>query len=138
MVDHDDTSHRHLTVVPTEESIPDETTESTTPAPERPGAAEVDRPSDDGVRLRHVIGDVLRDERLRQGRTLADVAEEAAVSLPYLSEIERGTKEVSSDVLHVVHTALGLELAEVLERSTTRVGRLEARAQRRGPMLLAA
>lgn len=96
------------------------------------------RPIDDGVRLRHVIGDVLREERLRQGRTLADVADEAAVSLPYLSEIERGTKDVSSDVLHVVHAALGLELREVLERSSRRLGRLEARAQWRGPVSLAA
>lgn len=77
-------------------------------------------------RLREVLGKVLRDERHRQGRTLADVAETAAVSLPYLSEVERGRKEVSSDVLGAVTGALDLTLVEVLERS---VRRLRARAQ---------
>ena len=102
-----------------------------------PGAEEGDRTSDDGcddgsddgspdVRLREVVGDVLRDERHRQGRTLADVAEAAAVSLPYLSEIERGRKDVSSDVLGAVAGALDLRLLDVLERS---VVRLRPRAQ---------
>lgn len=68
-------------------------------------------------RLRTVIGEVLRDERHDQGRTLADVAEAAAVSLPYLSEVERGAKEVSSDLLAAICDALGLELVDVLERS---------------------
>ncbi len=89
----------------------------------------------DDLRLRHVIGETLREERRRQGRTLADVADEAAVSLPYLSEIERGQKEVSSDVLHSVHRALGLELDQVLERAALR---LRVGVQHRGPMLLAA
>jgi transcriptional regulator with XRE-family HTH domain len=73
------------------------------------------------VGLRVVIGEVLRDERHRQHRTLADVAEDAAVSIQYLSEVERGRKEVSSDLLTAVHRALGLELAEVLERATRRL-----------------
>lgn len=68
-----------------------------------------------------MIGEVLRDERQRQHRTLADVAEDAAVSLPYLSEVERGRKEISSDLLRSVHEALGLELDEVLERATRRL-----------------
>lgn len=72
-------------------------------------------------RLRTVIGDVLRDERHRQERTLADVADAAAVSLPYLSEVERGTKEVSSDLLGAICDALELELADVLERSARRL-----------------
>jgi DNA-binding Xre family transcriptional regulator len=71
--------------------------------------------------LREVIGDVLRDERLDQQRTLAEVAREAAVSLPYLSEVERGRKEVSSDVLAAICDALDLPLADVLERSATRL-----------------
>lgn len=72
-------------------------------------------------RLRDVLGDVLRDERLDQERTLADVAETAAVSLPYLSEVERGVKEVSSDVLAAICDALDLGLADVLERSAERI-----------------
>jgi transcriptional regulator with XRE-family HTH domain len=81
-------------------------------------------------RLRDVIGDVLRHERLEQERTLADVAARAAVSLPYLSEVERGRKDVSSDVLQSICDALELPLAEVLERSADRL-RIDAGTQRR-------
>ncbi|HEX4978453.1 MAG TPA: helix-turn-helix transcriptional regulator [Acidimicrobiales bacterium] len=73
------------------------------------------------VPLRKVVGEVLREERRRQERTLADVAEEAAVSLQYLSEVERGRKEVSSDLLTAIHLALGLELGDVLERAARRL-----------------
>lgn len=72
-------------------------------------------------RLRVVIGEVLREERHRQQRTLVDVADRAAVSVPYLSEVERGRKEVSSDVLDAVVRALDVELADVLERSARRL-----------------
>lgn len=89
-------------------------------------------------RLRDVVGDVLRDERLEQDRTLADVAESANVSLPYLSEVERGIKDVSSDVLHSICDALELPLADVLERSVDRL-RIDARTQRgSGIQLMAA
>lgn len=71
--------------------------------------------------LRDLIGEVLREERHRQGRTLADVADAAAVSLQYLSEVERGRKDVSSDLLGAMHEALGLDLAEVLERASRRL-----------------
>ncbi len=64
--------------------------------------------------LRTVLGAVLRRRRLAQTRTLADVAAEARVSLPYLSELERGRKEASSEVLGAVCDALGVELADVL------------------------
>ena len=93
-------------------------------------------PENDEPRLRELVGDVLRDERLRQGRTLREVAEQAAVSLPYLSEVERGRKDVSSDVLDAIHRALDLELADVLERAA---GRLRSGSQRFGrPLMLAA
>ena len=65
--------------------------------------------------LRRVIGAVLREVRRRQGRTLRDVAEAAGVSLPYLSEVERGTKEPSSEILAAICRALGLPLADLLE-----------------------
>lgn len=78
--------------------------------------APADRP-----KTRHAIGDVLRTERHDQDRTLADVAEEAAVSLPYLSEVERGRKEVSSDVLEAVADALEISVADVLERAADRL-----------------
>jgi transcriptional regulator with XRE-family HTH domain len=80
-----------------------------------------DPPEHQQIGLREVIGEVLREERHRQGRTLADVADDAAVSIQYLSEIERGRKDVSSDLLDAMHRALGLELPEVLERATRRL-----------------
>jgi transcriptional regulator with XRE-family HTH domain len=65
--------------------------------------------------LRTAIGAVLRRLRLRQGRTLRDVADKAGVSMPYLSEIERGRKEASSEILAGVCRALGIGLPELLE-----------------------
>jgi transcriptional regulator with XRE-family HTH domain len=63
---------------------------------------------------RHIVGDVLRRERLAQERKLKDVAEAARISMPYLSEIERGRKEASSEVLAAAAHALGLGLADLL------------------------
>ncbi|WP_408055439.1 helix-turn-helix domain-containing protein [Streptomyces radicis] len=63
---------------------------------------------------RHVLGDVLRRARLDQERTLKDVAEAARISMPYLSEVERGRKEASSEVLAAAAGALGLGLADLL------------------------
>ena len=63
---------------------------------------------------RHIVGDVLRRERLAQERRLKDVAEAARISMPYLSEIERGRKEASSEVLAAAAHALGLGLADLL------------------------
>jgi Helix-turn-helix len=79
------------------------------------------RPTPPDQRLRTIIGGVLRDERLEQGRTLADVAAGSSVSLPYLSEIERGRKEISSDLLASVAGALDLTLVHVLERCVDRL-----------------
>ncbi|WP_129663786.1 helix-turn-helix domain-containing protein [Phytoactinopolyspora endophytica] len=64
--------------------------------------------------LRTTLGKVLRRARLGQRRTLADVARAARVSVPYLSEIERGRKEASSEVLAAVCGALRIELPDVL------------------------
>jgi transcriptional regulator with XRE-family HTH domain len=69
--------------------------------------------------LRTMLGDVLRRNRLEQQRTLADVARAARISMPYLSELERGRKEASSEVLASVCDALRIELSDVL----TEVGR---------------
>ncbi len=63
---------------------------------------------------RDVVGDVLRRERLGQGRTLKDVADAARISMPYLSELERGRKEASSEVIAAAAGALGLGLADLL------------------------
>jgi transcriptional regulator with XRE-family HTH domain len=65
--------------------------------------------------LRRLIGSALRRSRLRQGRTLREVAHTARVSMPYLSEVERGRKEVSSEILAAVCVALGLQLGDLLD-----------------------
>jgi transcriptional regulator with XRE-family HTH domain len=64
--------------------------------------------------LRTLLGDALRRARLDQGRTLAEVARAARVSMPYLSELERGLKEASSEVLAAVCDALHVELPDLL------------------------
>ena len=64
--------------------------------------------------LRDLIGRVLRRLRLEQERTLRDVADAARVSVPYLSEVERGRKEPSSELLSAICTALHLELTDLL------------------------
>lgn len=102
-------------VVPFRRPEADETPTGSPAGPERRASGEPAPP------LREVIGDVLRKERLGQSRTLADVAEEAAVSLPYLSEVERGVKEVSSDLLAAICDALELPLDELLDRAAREV-----------------
>jgi len=64
--------------------------------------------------LREVIGDVLRRARTEQGRTLREVSDSARVSLGYLSEVERGRKEASSELLNAICTALDVPLSRVL------------------------
>ncbi|MDT4990413.1 MAG: hypothetical protein QOH97_305 [Actinoplanes sp.] len=66
------------------------------------------------VLLRRVIGDALRARRQGQRRTLREVSTAANVSLGYLSEIERGQKEASSELLAAICEALGARLSEVL------------------------
>ncbi|MFI7608660.1 helix-turn-helix domain-containing protein [Micromonospora sp. NPDC049366] len=77
--------------------------------------------------LRRVIGGVLRRLRLRQGRTLREVAEVAGVSVPYLSEVERGRKEASSEVLAAICRALGIHLSELLEEARDDLRQVEPR-----------
>ncbi|MFE1749288.1 helix-turn-helix domain-containing protein [Streptomyces anandii] len=107
------------------------------PAPGRPAPA---RPAPTGPAAReplwrHLVGDVLRRERLAQERTLKDVADAARISMPYLSEVERGRKEASSEVLAAAAQALGLGLGDLLSRAQGELVRLTSRtaAPRRGP-----
>jgi hypothetical protein len=99
----------------------------TTPAPAAPAARE--------PLWRDLVGEVLRRERLAQDRTLKDVAEAARISMPYLSELERGRKEASSEVLAAAAQALGLGLADLLALAQGELVRLAARTtvRRSGP-----
>lgn len=76
--------------------------------------------------LRSVIGDELRRERLEQGRTLREVSSQARVSLGYLSEVERGQKEASSELLAAICGALDVPLSSVLQSVSTKVADHEA------------
>ena len=81
------------------------------------------------VLFRRLLGDVLRRHRQRQGRTLRDVAAAARISLGYLSEVERGRKEASSELLAALCEALNISLADVLREVSYDMGVLE-----RGPL----
>lgn len=70
---------------------------------------------------RDVVGEVLREERQTRERTLQDVANAARISMPYLSEIERGRKEASSEVLAAATRALGISMTELLVRVRLRL-----------------
>ncbi|MFG2500245.1 helix-turn-helix domain-containing protein [Streptomyces sp. NPDC048441] len=88
---------------------------------------------------RDVVGDVLRRERLAQERTLKDVADAARISMPYLSELERGRKEASSEVLAAGARALGLSLSDLLSLAQTELTRhAQSTRPRQGEIRLAA
>lgn len=76
--------------------------------------------------LRTHVGAVLRDARVEQSRTLRDVASTAKVSLGYLSEVERGQKEASSELLNSICSALGLSLSVVLSTVHQSIERAES------------
>jgi transcriptional regulator with XRE-family HTH domain len=78
------------------------------------------------VLLREAIGDRLRHARTNQRRTLRDISRAARVSLGYLSEVERGQKEASSELLASICGALELPLAELLSTVAADVSALEA------------
>jgi transcriptional regulator with XRE-family HTH domain len=78
------------------------------------------------ILVRRLLGDVLRQRRLDQGRTLRDVSAAARVSLGYISEIERGQKEASSECLAAICAALEVPLSEVLAQVSGEMAREEA------------
>ncbi len=82
------------------------------------------------VLLREVIGDVLRRARTSQGRTLREVSDSARVSLGYLSEVERGRKEASSELLSAICTALDVPLHRVLSDAGTELACQDAAGRR--------
>ncbi len=77
------------------------------------------------ILLRYLLGDVLRRRRQRQGRTLREVSAAARLSLGYLSEVERGQKEASSELLASICEALGIRLSDVLSDVAEQVAAFE-------------
>jgi transcriptional regulator with XRE-family HTH domain len=80
------------------------------------------------VLFRRLLGDVLRDKRNQRGLTLREVSAEARVSLGYISEIERGQKEASSELLASLCDALEVPLSTVLREVSDAVAIEEATA----------
>jgi transcriptional regulator with XRE-family HTH domain len=78
------------------------------------------------VIFRRLLGEVLRAQRMRQGRTLRQVSADARVSLGYISEIERGQKEASSELLAALCAALDVPLSELLSEVSDAVALEEA------------
>ncbi len=78
------------------------------------------------VLFRRLLGEVLRSQRMRQGRTLRQISADARVSLGYVSEIERGQKEASSELLASICAALDVPLSEILSEVSDAVALEEA------------
>ena len=78
------------------------------------------------VLFRRLLGGVLRDQRMQRGMTLRQVSAEARVSLGYISEIERGQKEASSELLASLCSALDIPLSDVLREVSDAVALEEA------------
>lgn len=73
------------------------------------------------VLLRHMLGEVIRDYRLLRGLTLRDVSNTSSVALGYLSEVELGKKEASSEILASIADGLGVGLSELLSETADRL-----------------
>jgi transcriptional regulator with XRE-family HTH domain len=78
------------------------------------------------ILLRRLLGDVLRERRREQGRTLREVSSAARVSLGYLSEVERGQKEASSELLGSICEALDVPMSELLREVSDNLALAEA------------
>lgn len=88
------------------------------------------------ILLRRLLGDVLRRQRQRQARTLREVSAAARVSLGYLSEVERGQKEASSELLASICDALGVRMSEVFREVSDQLALAEiSTAEELAPML---
>src|SRR6476469_9083645 len=88
------------------------------------------------VMFRRLLGDVLRDARTRRGLTLRELSAGARVSLGYISEIERGQKEASSELLASLCAALDLPMSQVL-RDVSDAAAMEEAASAPTPLLAA-
>lgn len=80
--------------------------------------------------LREMLGEALREQRFAQGRTLREVSSGARVSLGYLSEVERGQKEASSELILAICTALELPQSELMRMVSDKLLKAETKAER--------
>lgn len=99
----------------------------------RPARTHVARPGPPEPLWREAAGDVLREQRHRREQTLAQVADRAGISVQYPSEVERGRKEPSSEVLGAVAGTLDLTLVDLTRLVLRRLTPLDLTSQRSGP-----
>jgi hypothetical protein len=85
------------------------------------------------ISFRRVLGEVLRSLRTKDKKTLREVSERAGVSLGYLSEVERGQKEASSELLGSIASALGMRLSDTLRLVADEIEKLEDAQSRLQP-----
>lgn len=98
-----------------------------------PARARLEPPPQPEPLWREAAGEVLREQRHRLEQTLAEVAGRAGISVQYLSEVERGRKEPSSEVLAAVTGALALSLVDLTRLVLRRLTPLDVTSQRSGP-----
>jgi transcriptional regulator with XRE-family HTH domain len=73
------------------------------------------------MKFRHALGEVIRETRQDLGLNLRDVSKRGSVALGYLSEVERGHKEVSSEILDCIAEALGVPVSKLIEQTAIRI-----------------
>ncbi len=73
------------------------------------------------MKLRHAVGEVVRQARLERKMTLRELSVVSSVALGYLSEIERGQKEASSEILDSIAFGLGISLSELVVQTGYRI-----------------
>ena len=83
------------------------------------------------ILIRKVMGETLRELRMSAGMTLREVSMASMVSLGYLSEIERGHKEASSEVVFSIAQALDVSLSDLMITISTKLAALESARQTR-------
>ncbi|WP_256839269.1 helix-turn-helix domain-containing protein [Ornithinimicrobium faecis] len=107
--------------------------------PRRPGAAAPGRAVPDVTPLwREALGRQLRGEREFRGERIADVAGRAGLSPQYLSELERGKKDPSSEMLEALAGALDLAVVDLTRRTSTQLMAVAPAQRGSGQVLLAA
>jgi transcriptional regulator with XRE-family HTH domain len=78
-----------------------------------------------GMNFRQALGEVVREQRLAQGRTLRSITDGGFIALGYLSEVERGQKDPSSEVMEAIANGLGVETYELIIKAGYRMADLE-------------
>lgn len=77
------------------------------------------------MNFRQALGEVVREQRLAQGRSMRSITDEGFIAIGYLSEVERGHKDPSSQVIEAIANGLGVEAYELIIKAGYRMADLE-------------